>query len=101
MESDVTIVYERICDKYPVMLRGSRELGFKSPVDFPVLQGHSVLGHFRLFYDGVSFPFYVIQEDGSLHMHWHLQTPEEAEITVAKFMEGTLSLQPFEQRKEP
>jgi hypothetical protein len=66
-------------------------------VDYPVLHGCSSLGSFELFYDGVSFPFYVKRGDGSLHAHWHLQTLQEAQNVIVDFMEGRIELVQFEQ----
>ena len=91
MKTDVTIIYEHIRHEYPVSLSSSLDRGFKSVMDFPVLHGHSVLGDFELFYDGVSFPFYAMREDGTLYAHWHLQTVEEAEKTIVDFMQGNIA----------
>ena len=95
METDVTIIYERLCKTYPICLSRSVDRGFKSNVDFPVLHGHSSLGDFELFYDDVSFPFYVEREDGELIAHFHLRTLEEAEKCIADFMEGRMRLLSF------
>ena len=97
METDVTVIYERLRKAYPVCLSSSLDRGFKSGIDFPVLHGHSVLGEFELFYDDVSFSFYV-QRDGKLIAHWHLQTVEEAEKCIADFMEGKMQVVSFGQQ---
>ena len=95
METDISSVYERIRHKYSVSLSSSLELDFKSPVDFPVLHGRSALGSFEVFFDDVSFPFYAMRENGEVYAHWHLQTLDEVEKTVADFMEGKPSAIPF------
>lgn len=97
VETDVTIIYHRLCKTYPVCLSSSLDRGFKSGIDFPVLHGHSVLGDFELFYDDISFPFYVKCEEGKVITHWHLQTLEEAEKCITDFMEGKLQLVSFGQ----
>lgn len=88
MNTDVSIIYKKLREKYPVELCNSRDLSPNFRVDFPIVCGQSARGKFELFYDGVSFPFYAMREDGEVYAHWHLQTLEEAEKVVADFMEG-------------
>jgi hypothetical protein len=95
MEPDISSVYARIRHKYSISLSSSLELDCKSPVDFPVLHGRSALGYFEVFFDDVSFPFYAMRENGEVYAHWHLQTLDEVEKTVADFMEGKPSAIPF------
>lgn len=92
MNTDVSIVYEKLCEKYPVEVRNSRDISPNFRVDFPVLCGQSALGKFELFYDGVSFPFYAMRGDGEVFAHWHVQTLEEAEECLVDFMEGRMRL---------
>jgi len=88
MKSDITLIYERIKEKYPVTLCSSKEFGHKSDSVFTVLRGKYQGKYFELFYDGVSFPFYVKNEDGVVCAHFHLNKLEEAEKAVIVFMEG-------------
>lgn len=90
METDILVIYEHLCHKYPVSLSSSKVLHPKTRLDFPIVHGSSVLGKFELFYDDVSFAFYAIQEDGKVFAHRHLQTLEEAEKAVSDFMQGNL-----------
>lgn len=87
MDTDVIKIYEKLKNSYQVLLDSSLDLGFKSKNDFPVIHGQSALGKFELFFDGVSFPFYVMDEKDEVIRHFHLQTPEEAEETIIDFME--------------
>ena len=93
MDTDVKAIYERLHDRYPIILSSSLTLGFK--FDFPVLHGQSSLGTFELFYDGVSFPFYAKDDTEKVYAHFHLQTPAKAEETVIEFMEGKLTIVQF------
>lgn len=97
MKTDISVIYEHICNIYPVNLSSSKNLKPQCRVDYPVLHGCSSLGSFELFYDGVSFPFYIKRGDGSLCAHWHLQTLQEAQNTIMDFMEGRIELAQFEQ----
>lgn len=92
MDKDIKIIYEKLHNCYPIVLGSSRSLEFKGDLDFPVLHGQSVLGEFNLFFDGVSFAFYAMHDDGEIFAHWHLQTYLDAEETVADFMKGKLSV---------
>ena len=97
MNTDVSVIYKKLCEKYPIEVCNSRDISPNFHFDFPVVCGQSVLGKFELFYDDVSFPFYVMREDGELIAHWHLQTLEEAEKCIADFMEGRTQLIKFGQ----
>ncbi len=88
MDTDVIKIYEKLKNSYQVLLDSSLDLGFKSNIDFPVIHGQSVLGKFELFFDDVSFPFYVIDEKGEVVRHFHLQTATDAEEVIINFMEG-------------
>lgn len=98
MDADIQAIYERLRDRYPIVLSSSLSLGFNGKVDFPVLYGQSVLGRFELFYDDVpSFAFYAMDDSGGVFAHFHLQTPAEAEKTVLDFMDGKLTIIQFGQ----
>jgi hypothetical protein len=92
MNTDVSVIHEKLREKYPIQVCNSRDINPNFRADFPVVCGQSALGKFELFYDDVSFPFYAMREDGEVFAHWHLQTLEEAETVVAEFMEGKLTL---------
>ena len=91
MDADVVRIYERLRESYPVTLKNSLAMGYKSSMDFPVLCGKSCLGKFEVCFDDVSFPFYAMHDDGVIYAHWHLQAPSEVEKTVVDFMEGKIS----------
>ena len=95
VNTDVSVIYEKLCEKYPVKLCNSRDISPNFLADFPIVCGQSVLGKFELFYDGVSFPFYAMRENRELFAHWHLETLEEAEKSIIDFMEGRIELAQF------
>ena len=97
MDANIKSLYKQLHSKYPLELKNSKEMGFKTNSDFPVLCGISSLGKFEVFFDDVSFPFYAMRDNGEVFAHWHLQTPDEVEKTVVDFMEGKPSVIPFGQ----
>jgi hypothetical protein len=78
--------------EYPIELKSSKEMGFKSNIDFPVLCGTSALGKFELFQGDLDFEFYSMKENGEFLAHLHLRSVEEAEKTVVDFINGKLSI---------
>ncbi len=97
MDSDILLIYEKLHESYPICVKSSLDVSPNFKTDFPILCGTSNLGEFEVFYDDVSFPFYAMRDNGEVFAHWHLQTPDEVEKTVADFMEGKLSAIPFGQ----
>ena len=49
MDADIKELYNRLHSKYPLELKSSLEMGFKTKIDYPVLCGTSILGSFELF----------------------------------------------------
>ena len=88
------MIYEKLYEQYPISLNSSLAVNSNFEIDFPILCGTSNLGEFEVFFDGVSFPFYVMHDTGAVFAHWHLQTPDEVEKTVVDFMEGNPSVIP-------
>ncbi len=97
MGSEIVRIYEKLREKYPIILNSSLAVSSNLEIDFPILCGTSNLGEFEVFFDGVSFPFYAMHDNGEVFAHWHLQTPNEVEKTVVGFMEGKPSAIPFGQ----
>lgn len=97
MNTDISVIYEKLREKYSIELRNSRDISPNFCVDFPVVCGQSALGKFELFYDDVSFPFYAMRGDRAVFAHWHVQTLEEAEKCIVDFMEGRMHLKQFGQ----
>lgn len=92
MDSDIVSIYKKLCKSYPICLNSSLAVSSRFKMDFPVLCGASSLGKFEVFFDDVSFPFYAMYENGEVFAHWHLQTPDEVERTVADFMNGKITI---------
>ena len=97
MHSDIVSIYNRLHKSYPISVNNSLAVSPNFKGDFPVLCGTSSLGKFEVFFDGVAFPFYAMREDGEVYAHWHLQTPDEVEKTVADFMDGKIAMVQFGQ----
>lgn len=96
MDADIGFIYQKLRNRYPITMNSSLAMGFKTTVDFPVLGGVSSLGRFELFFDDVpSFAFYAMHNNGEVLAHKHLQSIDEAEKTVADFMEGKLTFISF------
>ena len=98
MDADIVFIYQKLRNRYPITLSSSLAMEFKTTVDFLVLSGISSLGRFEMFFDDVpSFAFYAMYSNGEVFAHKHLRSAEEAEKTVADFMEGKLTLISFGQ----
>ena len=46
MDADIKELYNRLHSKYPLELKSSLEMGFKTELYYPVLCGTSILGSF-------------------------------------------------------
>ena len=86
----VVQIYEKLHEMYPISVVSSLTVSPNFKIDFPILCGASSLGKFEVLFDDVSFPFYVMRDNGEVFAHWHLQTPDDVEQTVVDFMEGKL-----------
>lgn len=91
MDSDVLKIYEKLHESYPISVNSSLAVSPNFKIDFPILCGTSNLGKFEVFFDDVSFPFYAMHDNGEVFAHWHLQTAQEVEETIANFMEGNMA----------
>ena len=92
MDAGITNIYSRLHCEYPLELRSSKEMGFKSNIDFPVLCGASVLGKFELFQGDLDFEFYSMKENGDFLAHFHFKSVTEAEKAVVDFMNGKIAV---------
>lgn len=87
---DLEEVYNRIKDKYPVVLTNTFALenGREDfDEDHQVLYGVSSVGRFLLYDNGLYIVFDVDKADGS-YTHWHPIDIEETIHDVNLFMEG-------------
>lgn len=100
MDEDIKKLYNLLHCKYPLELKSSKEIGFKSNIDFPVLCGTSVLGKFELFHGDLDFEFYSTKENGELLAHFHLQSITEAEKTVIDFINSKITIIQFRQSND-
>ena len=97
MDADIKKLYNLLHSKYPLELKSSTEMGFKTDIDYPVLCGTSALGKFDLCYGDLDFEFYAMQDNGEFLAHFHFQSFAEAEKTVIDFMNGKITIIQFGQ----
>ena len=90
-DADIVNIYSRLHCEYPLELRSSKEMGFKSNIDFPVL------GKFEIFQGDLDFEFYSMKENGDFLAHFHFKSVTEAEKAVVDFMNGKLTIIQFGQ----
>ena len=104
--NDIELIYEKVKDKYDLLLTNTFSLNKGFTSDFPVICGETEQGKFYLYADdldpdphGYAFVFSVDYEKRTLfrrtvkrHTHWHPQTIEEAVKDVEGFMSGKFSL---------
>jgi len=87
---DLNTVYNRIKDKYPIVLtsayatdNGREDYG----EDYQILRGESSVGIFTLYDNGLNIIFDADKADGT-YTHWHPADIEEAIRDVILFMDG-------------
>ena len=87
---DLTAVYDKLKDQYPLVLtntfsleNGMAEFG----EDFDILCGESEAGRFQLYDNGLYIVFDVDKSDGT-YTHWHPSDILEAIEDIREFMEG-------------
>ncbi len=105
--NDIELIYEKVKDKYDLLLTNTFSLNEGFTGDFPVICGETEQGKFRLYADdldsdphGYAFVFSVRYEKRTLfrkrivkrYTHWHPQTIEEAIKDIDEFMSGKFSL---------
>ena len=105
--NDIELIYEKVKDKYKLILSNSFALNEGFTWDVPVIYGESQQGRFWLYADedvpephGIEFVFSVeFKKQKRIwfrkHMvkcgtHWHPQTIEQAIADVEDFMDGKL-----------
>ena len=97
LDTNIKKLYDLLHYEYPIELKSSKEMGFKSNIDFPVLCETSALGKFELFQGDLDFEFCSIKEDGEFLAHLHLRSITEAEQTVIDFMNNKITIIQFGQ----
>lgn len=89
---DLTAVYERLKDKYPLILTNTFSLPNGAEdyqEDFLILCGESDSGAFQLYDNGLYIVFDVDKADGT-YTHWHPTDLDEAVNDVTMFMQGKI-----------
>lgn len=101
--NDIEIIYEKLKNKYNLLLTNTSALNEGFTWDVPIICGETPQGRFQLYANedvpdphGFEFVFYVEYEKRTWfrkrsikrHTHWHPQTVEEAIEEVNKFMTG-------------
>ena len=103
--NDIELIYEKVKDKYKLLLTNSFALDEGFTWDVPVIYGEAEQGRFWLYADedvpdphGIEFVFSVEYEKRTrfrkrlikCHTHWHPQTIEQAITDVKDFMDGKI-----------
>ena len=103
---DVFAVYNRLKDRYPLILTNSMALDEGFTVDCPVIVAKAHGQIMELYEDGGVFILDVMDEAKTKGTHWHPYDVEDAAKDFTEFMEGKsdYGLTPFrrpQRRREP
>lgn len=93
---DVKAVYERLKDKYDLILTTTSELNEGFTIDCPIIVGKAHGQIIELYDDGI-FVLDVMDAELTMGTHWHPLDIENAVNDIAEFMEGKsdYELDPF------
>ena len=85
---DVLAVYNRLKDRYPLILTNSMALDEGFTVDCPVIVAKAHGQIMELYEDGGVFILVVMDEAKTKGTHWHPYDVEDAAKDFTEFMEG-------------
>ena len=96
---DVLAVYNRLKDRYPLILTSSMALDEGFTVDCPVIVAKAHGQIMELYEDGGMFILDVMDEAKTKGTHWHPNDVESAITYIVEFMDGKsdYELYPFKQ----
>ena len=95
-DDNVIAVYERLKDRYDLVLATSSELDEGFTIDCPVIVGKAHGQIIELYDDGM-FVMDVMDAEKTMGTHWHPYDVENAVNDIVEFMEGKsdYKLDPF------
>lgn len=88
---DLNIVYNKVMEKYPVVLTNAYALDNGKEdydEDYAIICGTTSAGKFLLYDNGLDIVFDVEKADGT-YTHWHPIDMDDAIKAVVLFMKGT------------
>ena len=96
---DVQAVYERLKDRYDLVLTTTSALDEGFTVDCPVIVGKAHGQIIELYKDGDYFVMDVMDAEQTKGTHWHPNDVEGAVDYIVEFMEGKsdYEMHPFQQ----
>lgn len=87
---DLIAVYERLKDRYPLVLTNTFAVDDGFEEDFPIICGEARNHKLWLYEHGGDFVFSVEIPGQVCHDHWHPEDVEDAVDDVIQFMEGKM-----------
>ena len=96
---DVLAVYERLKDRYALILTTTSALDAGFTVDCPIIVGKAHGQIIELYEYAGDFILDVMDEERTKGTHWHPNDASDAIDDIVEFMEGKsdYSMHPFEQ----
>ena len=96
---DVRAVYDRLKDRYDMVLTTTFALNEGFTVDCPILVGKAHGQIIELYEDGGDFVLDVMDAEQTKGTHWHPNDVENAADDIVEFMEGKsdYKMYPFQQ----
>lgn len=98
-DDNVIAVYERLKDRYDLVLATSSELDEGFTIDCPVIVGKAHGQIIELYDDGAMFVMDVMDAEKTMGTHWHPYDVENAVDDIAEFMEGKSDYEKYPFRK--
>lgn len=98
-DDDLNVIYERLKDRYALILTNTIALDEGFTVDCPILVGRAHGQIIELYLDCEMFVLDVMDEAQTKGTHWHPYDVEAAVDDIVEFMEGKsdYELYPFKQ----
>ena len=85
---DLYAVYDRLKERYPIIMTNSKAEDERFTADFPLLVGHHHGQTLWLYEYGGDFVLDVMDEAETKGTHWHPMDVDSAAMDIAEFMEG-------------
>ena len=85
---DLYAVYDRLKERYPIIMTNSKAEDERFTADFPLLVGHHHGQTLWLYEYGGDFVLDVMDEAEAMGSHWHPIDVDSALGDIAEFMEG-------------
>ena len=87
-ENDVINVYERLKDRYDLILTTTMEFDREFTVDSPLIVGKAHGQMIELYVCDDIFVLYVADSEQTMGTHWHPSNVDRAAKDITEFMDG-------------